>query len=660
MCGIVGFYHAPRAAATFPDTLCQMLAMIRHRGPDEMGYYFDEQVALGTARLSIIDLATGQQPLSDATGRYWITYNGEVYNYLELRQALEQQHCRFATDSDTEVVLNAYLAWGEAAFAKLNGGFAFALYDRQEGSLVLVRDRYGKRPLYYHQAGAEWIFASEIKCFLGHGGVKLAFDQAQLASILTLWTPLPHESGYQAIHQVPAGGYVRLEATGAVRLAHYYTLNFQAPPCTGPLPEAIAQTRAVLAESVRLRLRSDVEVGTYVSGGLDSSITTLLAVQRASQPVRTFSVSFEEASFDEADAQTLVSQQLGTSHTSLRVSNRDIAEAFPQALWHAETPVFRTAFVPMYLLSRQVQAAGIKVVLTGEGADEAFLGYDIFKETLLRLHWSQVPTAAEKQERLARLYPYLPHFRQNAASLVSVFDQFVQEQTPGLFSHEIRFSNSRFGLRLLTEPAHDGLNAMRALLALHAEEFATFSPLQRAQWLEFKTLLAGYLLSTQGDRMSFAHGVETRLPFLDPDVVHWAWALPTDLKLNAETAEKYILKQAFAAELPAAILQRPKQPYRAPDAAAFLQGAQPDYLEAILSAQELKKLGFINLDFAQRLVQKVQQTPAERISQRENQAVVFLLSMALLHRQMIAPPPSQPCARSIDALLVRRVDGRTL
>lgn len=658
MCGIVGFYHAPRTAASFPDTLSQMLAMIRHRGPDEMGYYFDEKVALGTARLSIIDLATGQQPLSDPTGRYWITYNGEVYNYLELRQALEQQQCHFATYSDTEVVLNAYLAWGEAAFAKLNGGFAFAIYDRQEGSLVLVRDRYGKRPLYYYQAGDEWIFASEIKCFLGHGGITLAFDQAQLASILTLWTPLPHESGYQGVHQVPAGGYIHLEATGAVRIANYDSLNFQAPPCTCSLPETIEQTRAMLATSVRLRLRSDVEVGTYLSGGLDSSITTLLAVQHSNHTVRTFSVSFDDVDFDEAAAQTLVSQHLGTSHTALRVSNQAIADAFPQALWHAETPVFRTAFVPMYLLSRQVQAAGIKVVLTGEGADEIFLGYDIFKETLLRLQWSQLATATEKQARLARLYPYLRHFQQNAATLVGVFDQFVHEQTPGLFSHEIRFSNSRFGLRLLTEPAHDGLASLRTLLTMHAEEFASFSPLQRAQWLEFKTLLAGYLLSSQGDRMSFANGVETRMPFLDPNVVHWAWSLPTDLKLKAETEEKYILKQAFVTELPPAILQRPKQPYRAPDAAAFLHEAQPDYLEAVLSAQELKKLGFIHLDFAQRLVQKVKQTPPDRISQRENQAFVFLLSLALLHRQMIVQPPVKPCARSIDALLVRRVDGR--
>ncbi|MEM7129852.1 MAG: asparagine synthase (glutamine-hydrolyzing) [Chloroflexota bacterium] len=669
MCGIVGFCHAARAAHTFPETICHMLSMIRHRGPDEMGYYFDEQVALGTARLSVIDLSTGQQPLSDASGRYWITYNGEVYNYLELRKTLEAHGHQFITNSDTEVVLNAYIAWGENAFEKLNGGFAFAIYDQQEGTLVLVRDRYGKRPLYYAHCNNEWIFASEIKCFLGHGGIKLAFDEAQLASILTLWTPLPHESGYQEIHQVPVGGYVRIEQSGAAQSKEYYTLNFRPATCCASeedggaqqlaMQDAIERTHAELAESVRLRLRSDVEVGTYLSGGLDSAITTLLAVQHSPHRVRTFSVSFDEASYDESDEQELVSRHLETAHTRLRVSNQDIANAFPHALWHAEVPIFRTAFVPMYLLSQSVQAAGIKVVLTGEGSDESFLGYDIFKETLLRLQWPHLTDAAEKQTRLARLYPYLAHFQRNSAQLVSVFDQFIQEQTSGLFSHEIRFSNSRFGLRLLNSPTDQGLGPLRRLLEDHDAEFSQLSPLERAQWLEFKTLLAGYLLSSQGDRMSFAHGVETRMPFLDPNVVHWAWSLPTGLKLNDDNDEKYILKQTFAEKLPQAILQRAKQPYRAPDAAAFLQEQPPDYLEAILSEQELKKLGFVNLDFAQRLVQKVRRTSPERISQRENQAFVFLLSLALLHRQMIVQPPAKPCASSIEDILVRRIDGRS-
>ena len=660
MCGIVGFYHAARSADSFPETISQMLALIRHRGPDEMGYYFDERVALGTARLSIIDLASGQQPLSDPSGRYWISYNGEIYNYLELRQELTTLGYEFTTYSDTEVLLAAYIVWGRAAFAKLNGGFAFALYDRHEDSLLLVRDRYGKRPLYYTQCGQEWIFASELKCFVGHGGVTLTFDPAQLASILTLWTPLPEQSGYCQIQQAPEGGFVSLRADGTATIGRYYALDFQGVEHSVPLSEdeAIAQTSAALAESVRLRLRSDVEVGAYLSGGLDSTITTLLATQSSPYPVRTFSISFEDAAYDESADQAAMSQHLGTIHSTLRITDRDLTAAFPAALWHAEVPVFRTAFVPMYLLAQQVQAAGIKVVLTGEGADESFLGYDLFKETLLRLHWAQLASPQEKQARLAALYPYQSHFQSNAAALVSVFDQFITEQEAGLFSHEIRFSNSRYSTRLLAPPVAEPFAAMHAFLAARSAEFMPLDPLQRAQWLEFKTLLAGYLLSSQGDRMSFAHGVETRMPFLDPNVVHFAWQLPTDLKLKGGVDEKYILKRAFADQLPTRILQKPKQPYRAPDAPAFFAADPPAYLELIYATAELKKLQFIDVTFAQRFVEKLRQTPKTRISQRENQTFIFLLSLALLQHQWRDLPSQCPAAENIADILVRRIDGR--
>ena len=652
MCGIVGFYDSARPSDTFPDTICRMLSMIRHRGPDEMGYFFDERVALGTARLSIIDLLSGQQPLSDPTGRYWITYNGEVYNYIELRAELERLKYRFVTSSDTEVVLNAYIAWKHEAFAKLNGGFAFAIYDRWEETLVLVRDRYGKRPLYYSRCDKEWVFASEIKCFLAHGGVKLAFDKEQLCSIFTLWTPLPHESGYQGIYQVPPASYIRLKSDGTVESHSYYTLDFQTTPFAGSEEEAAQRTRDTLSESVRLRLRSDVEVGTYLSGGLDSSITTLLATQHSPYPVRTFSISFEEASFDESETQDEVSRYLGTQHTALKVSNAAIAEAFPDALWHAEVPLFRTAFVPMYLLSQEVQKAGIKVVLTGEGADESFLGYNIFKETLLRQRWLRL-SAEEKASSLAKLYPYQKHFQTYASALSGLYNQFSQERIAGLFSHEIRFHNTRFTSRLLNRPP-DGLAAIRQTIA-NAKEFNQLSTLQRAQWLEFKTLLAGYLLSSQGDRMSFAHGVESRMPFLDPNVVRWACSLPTSLKLRGGNDEKYILKRAFRGALPETVLAKPKQPYRAPDVLPFLHGRPPDYLEALLSERELSQSDFLDVRFAQRLVKKLMKSPPSRISQRESQTFVFLLSLALLHQMMGRRTPN---SSQIQSLIVRRYDGR--
>lgn len=657
MCGIVGFYHSNKPAETYPDTICQMLALMWHRGPDEMGYYFDDNVALGTARLSIIDLSTGQQPLSDATGRYWISYNGEVYNYIELRAELEQLGVQFATTSDTEVVLQAYIQWGERSFDKLNGGFAIAIYDRQTGTLVLVRDRYGKRPLYYSRNGDEWVYASEIKCFLGHGEIALEFDETQLASILSLWTPLPHQSGYRGIEQLPEGSYLRLCADGTHQIRPYYTLDFAVEQAwTGNEADAVEQVREALTESTRIRLRSDVEVGTYLSGGLDSTITTLLTKQLSNHDVRTFSVSFEEGQFDESADQQAMSSHIKTKHRTVRVSNEDIANALPDALWHGEVPVFRTAFVPMYLLSQQVKADGIKVVLTGEGADESFLGYNIFKETALRAQWGQLDSEAEKRERLANLYPYQEHFQRNPAALVGLYDSMQTEREHGLFSHEMRFRNAPFTLRLLAQRVGDPFAAIRPMIESSAE-FPPLNPIQRAQWLEFKTLLGGYLLSTQGDRMSFANGVESRMPFLDPNVVHLAWALPTALKLNGHD-EKYILKRAFADVLPPHIIKKPKQPYRAPDAQAFLTENAPDYLELLLSENELQKVGVINSKFAHRLYAKLKNSTPDRISQRENQTFIFLLSLVLLHNQFIENPRAVPAPESIDGVLVRRIDGR--
>jgi asparagine synthase (glutamine-hydrolysing) len=245
-----------------------------------------------------------------------------------------------------------------------------------------------------------------------------------------------------------------------------------------------------------------------------------------------------------------------------------------------------------------------------------------------------------------------------------VFDQFAQERNAGLFSHEIRFHNSRLGLRLLQGEFGNGLTWLQQLLSSHAAELAGQTPLQRAQWLEFKTLLAGYLLSSQGDRMSFAHGVETRMPFLDPNLVQWAWTLPTAWKLSPTGDEKYLLKQAFADLLPAQILQRPKQPYRAPDAAVFLAADPPDYLELLLSPHELQKLDLLDNRFAQQFVAKIRRTAPEQISQRENQTFLFLLSLALLHHQMIARQGVRPNTMhvwpptSIEAQFVRRIDGR--
>jgi asparagine synthase (glutamine-hydrolysing) len=650
VCGIAGLYRTEQAADARLHSLKGMLAHLRHRGPDEMGYYCDDAIAMGTARLSIVDLETGQQPITDASGRFWIVFNGEIYNHTELRGKLVDLGFRFTSRSDTEVLLAAWIGWGPDSLLRLNGAFAFAIFDKQERSLVIARDRFGKRPLYYIRHAEGLVFGSEMKSFLAYEQFRFEFDGQQLSSIFQTWTPLEHQSGYRSVHQVPAGAYL-VAAGNSTQIIRYATLGFASSARSITEGQAVELVRETLSSSVRLRLRADVEAGAYLSGGIDSAIVAHLIAENRPGAVKTFSISFEDAEFDERSDQQLISSFLGSDHAQLNISATDIVESFPQALWHAEVPVFRTAFVPMFLLSKFVRAHGLKIVLTGEGADEAFLGYDIFKETLLREQWASLELA-EKQRRVARLYPYLRRFGEyDQVALVALFNQFSQDAAAPFFSHELRFHNSKLSGRLL-QGASDALHNLRS----HVEDigrFESLTPVQRAQWLEYKTLLGGYLLSTQGDRMSLAHSVENRCPFLDPNVVELASA--SNLKFNDGFDEKYLLKKAFAGNLPERILTKPKQPYRAPDASAFLK-CRPDYLEYLRSEHELKKLDVVDTRFSLAFVNRMLAKSPEQVSQAENQAFLFLLSVALLHRRFIERPTAAP--DSIDSLLVRRIDGR--
>jgi asparagine synthase (glutamine-hydrolysing) len=654
MCGISGIYGAPPQGVEPAEAVKRMLALIQHRGPDEAGYYVDDRLAMGTVRLSIIDLASGTQPLSDAGERHWICYNGELYNYRELRRELEGHGCRFRTQSDTEVVLQAWLYWGEQCLPRLNGAFAFAIYDHVAGSLLLARDRYGKRPLFYAQHAGALIFASEMKAFLAFRDFQFAADPQQLSSIFAQWTPLPAQSGFKGIRQLPMACFLRVQE-GQRSEGCYERLDFARGPAVASEAQAVEMVRQALTDSVRLRLRSDVEVGVYLSGGLDSSIITQLVTQMSPHKIHTFSVAFEDKYFDESDDQSEVSRWLGTEHSAITIGHADIAENFPAALYHAEMPAFRSAFVPMFLLSQAVRAKGIKVVLSGEGADEAFLGYDLFKETLLRTAWKSYDNE-ERKRQIARMYPYLRHFDEgHAAPLLGLFQQFSEEQLPGLFSHEIRFQNGRFANRLLRDRA-DPFGALLQLTRADAH-FAGMGPIEKAQWLEFKTLLAGYLLSTQGERMSLAHGVENRCPFLDPQVVRLAATV--NLRFDNGSNEKHLLKQAFAQVLPASIINKHKHPYRAPDSAAFVRH-RPDYLEVLLSEAELKNIPFLDTAFCKVLTRKIFNSEPATISTRENQAFIFLLSVALLDRQFVRREGTPAVSvNNLERVLVRAIDRRS-
>jgi len=634
MCGIAGFFACGTDPAMHEQIIGEMLSTIIHRGPDEMGYYLDDHATLGSVRLSIIDLSTGSQPMGDASQRYWIAYNGEVYNYLELRRELADLGCHFRTSSDTEVVLQAWIEWGFAALARLNGGYAFCIYDALDRSVTLVRDRFGKRPLFYAQHRAGWLFASEMKAFSVFPGWRFAWDADALRSVFACWTPLPDDGCYQGVQQVLPGCCVRF-CDGQVTQQRYWRPELAAAPFSGSRQEAEENIRSLLADSVRLRLRSDVEVATYLSGGIDSAAVTCLAQEQAGRRIHSFSVSFAEPEFDESAHQKTLSEALGTSHHVLAIKPGDIARGFPAALRHAEIPVFRTAFVPLQLLSATVREHGIKVVLTGEGADEAFLGYDIFKEAWLLQHWATMD-AEQRSDFVAAMYPYLKHFsKANARFLVPLYERQAQHAEHWSLSHATRFANSALAGRLLKTGSGGEARLQRHLVAQHAE-FMTWSAVLRGQFIELTTLLPGYLLSTQGDRATLAHGVENRCPFLDYRLFEFAASLPVELRLEHGLREKQVLKSAFANRLPPEIAARPKQPYRAPDASAFLdQAGQVDEIDAALLPAELATIEALDLETSLRFLDMIRRKPPDRLSQAENQAFVLLLSLSLLNRSFV-------------------------
>lgn len=665
MCGIAGtltLAGTRRPEAERGAELDGMLERIAHRGPDASGVFVDAVAALGAVRLAVNDLALGDQPMTDASGRYVIVYNGEIYNHVELREELALLGHRFETHCDTEVALHAWMAWGEDAPRRFEGGFAFALLDRRERVAFLVRDRYGKRPLFYREDGGEVVFASEMKALQARPGASLRWDAARLAALFAKWTPFGDETPFEGVRQVRAGALLRVTAHGVEErrygdLAH----PLSAARCDDSIEEATERLVVLFERSVRLRLRSDVEVGLLVSGGLDSSIVAAVARRLRPEGLRAFSIGFADPGFDESRYQQQVVASLGLEHRAIEVTGEAIAASFEAALWHAEIPQFRTAFVPVFLLARFLREQGIKVVLSGEGADETWLGYDLFRETRLRSRWATL-SAEERRAGLRRLYPYLPHFTEaNLRALEVTFARSATELDAPLASHALRLANARLasGLLHVRDGGLDALTAAVTGLAANPglEGFASLSSVRRAQWLEFHTLLQGYLLSSQGDRMAFAHGVEPRCPFLSPALVEYAASLPEHYLLSEAGDEKHLLKRAFGDALPPEIVRRPKQPYRAPDATSFRDPSDPTrfvpWVEELLSESHLRTVEPVDLGAAQRFLDKLRRTPKDAVSPREDQAFVLLLSLASLDRRLVkgggSPVPTvrSPRTRSI-------------
>jgi len=644
MCGIAGIVAlAPSAEPPLTDEVRAMAGALRHRGPDEFGVYRQGRAAFSHARLSIIDLASGQQPMSNAEETLWLVFNGEIFNYVELREELIRAGHRFRTQSDTEVILHAFTAWGDDAFQRFNGQFAIALWDTRLKRLTLARDRLGVRPLHVCEHRGRLYFASEVKAiFAADASIPRAFDPVGLDETFTFWSVVAPRTVFAGVSELPPGHLCHYEDQKRTE-RRFWTPRY-GRDFAGTVEDAVVEVRSALERATKLRvLRADVPVGSYLSGGLDSSLVAALGVAAKGDRLRTFSMRFADGEYDETQFQREVVQHLGSEHAEIVVNRTDIAAAFPDVVFHTERPILRTAPAPLYLLSRLVRDAGIKVVLTGEGADEMFAGYDLFREGKVRRFWARRPASSMRPRLLERLYPYLQRSPVSQQAMArAFFGQNLEGAAQPGFAHDLRWKSASALKRLFAAGMRDAIGSrdVRALLlSTLPEDFGSWSHLGQDQYLEVRTLLSGYILSSQGDRMLMANSVEGRFPFLDPDVVALANSLPDAYKLRV-LDEKHVLKRVSKGLIPPSVAARKKQPYRAPDALSFVGPSAPAWVHERLAEDAVRAAGVFDPRPVTALWKKCQARQDEsQFSNADNMAVVGVLSTQILHEKLIASQP---------------------
>jgi asparagine synthase (glutamine-hydrolysing) len=634
MCGIAGIIDFQSKKNSI-SVIESMLRTISYRGPDESGIYNSRIATLGNVRLSIIDIEGGQQPLSDPSERYWIVFNGEIFNYKELRSDLELKGCRFRTQSDTEVLVQLYSLYGVKCLNMLNGQFAFAIWDKKKEELFIARDRVGIRPLFYNVTEGVFSFASEIKALFEQRSIHRNLNAESLAQIYTFWSTLTPHTPFANIFELSPGHYLVYNREG-LRIEKYWELNFGKTGSHLSLADAVENFHDLLSISIRLRLRADVEVAAYLSGGIDSSATVAYIKDIEPGILNTFSIGFEEKDFDESKYQNEAAEYFNTTHKSISCTSKDIADNFPKVVWHSETPVTRTAPAPMLLLAGLVRENNIKVVITGEGSDELLAGYDIFKEAVIRRFWASQPDSGLRPLLLKKLYPDLPHLRDANPNILKMFFGYKLDDVYNPFySHLLRWNNSNHIKKHLSPDITEGLKDYSPFDELAGKlpgNFNSWDTLAKSQWLETTIFMSGYLLSSQGDRMSMASSVEGRYPFLDHRLIEFCAGLPSKYKLNGLN-EKYLLKKLVKNKIPESIIKRPKQPYRAPIKSVFLSKDPSDYVKYMLSDSYTKKTGIFNYDSISALLKKIENTGIA--SEVDNMVLTSVISTHLLYYQFI-------------------------
>ncbi len=658
MCGIAGFTFprgqaaSSRQAAQAP--LRRMVAALRHRGPDALTGVVEDGAALGHARLSIVDLSGGHQPMQDERTGLTVVFNGEIFNHVELRERMKDRYA-FKTRSDTEVILAGFLERGIDCVQDFNGQFAFALFDPRDGSVWFARDRYGKRPLFYAEVEGGLAFASEAKAVFASGKVTPKLDTRALWETLHLWAPTEERSMFEGVRALPPGSVAHLPSGGRLSVRRYWRLDLSDERVDRQLTEAQAleELEALMTDALRLRLRADVPVAAYLSGGLDSSVLCALAQKQLGGTLQTFSVAFAQERYDERGFQQQVADALRTEHHSVLVTDEEVGALLPEVVEHAEAVLLRTAPGPLLKLSRLVREHNTKVVLTGEGADELLGGYDLFKEVKVRQFWARRPGSTARPALLTRLYPYLALSRQSPQMIREFYGVGLDAPEALEFSHHIRWSNSARVTRFLSAGFLAGLEGHDAVAALRAtipDEVRRWRPLARAQYLEVRTLLSQYLLSSQGDRMLMASSVEGRFPFLDHRLADLSARLPDWLKLRG-LQEKLLLKRLAKGRVPEQVIQRTKFPYRAPVAEALTGANAPAWSKELLTREAADAFGVFEGAKVEKLVARLKglgAKPGATPSEADNLALIAIASTQLLAHRFLSP-------RSVPAELVDTV-----
>jgi asparagine synthase (glutamine-hydrolysing) len=618
VCGIGGIVHPEPGKAIDEIALRRMARALRHRGPEGFGLALEPDAGFVSTRLAIVDRAGGWQPIETRPDGDILVYNGEVYNHRELRAKLQSRGESFATTCDSEVVARLLVRVGLAGLECMNGQFAFAWWQPAARRLTLVRDRFGVRPLHYASlADGSIIFGSEAKALFASGEVTARPDLTGIDDVFTLWGPRPPRTAFSGVRQLLPGSFLVWQRGEILEERRWWSPTYGVD-C------AVRDLGDLLRDSVRLRLRADVPVGAYLSGGLDSSLITALARTEIGRQLQTFSIAFGDPRYDERSHQENVARILDTSHHVIEAGPEDIADAFATVIRHAETPMVRSAPVPLYLLAKHVRQYDVRVVLSGEGADELFWGYDLFKEVALReLHERD---AARARDLVDTLYPYLS---QRPGRRGSVWRRFLLEGAncaDPLGSHLTRATATATVKAFYRPEVAAEVNRCPSLDRLRNElpdNFEQLTSLERAAWLEVATLLEPCLLAAQGDRVSMAHGVEGRFPFLDHRVFALAAALPAERKLDG-LRDKVAVREVAHALLPPEIASRPKWPYRAPGVMPFFGAKTPGWVSDSLSRGALEETGIWD---AGRVAALVRRCGAGQVTGiREEMALVGILS----------------------------------